>query len=123
MAKNRRRFAVEVPEFDPEVDAMYITVGDVEYALIIDLDVLYEMEKRGYIQADGNSEFGLDTALEVIALSAKRKHPEVTVEDVKDWFGSPKAISKIIPTFMEYLEEVTQGMQGDGSGEAVATRG
>lgn len=118
-----RRFAVEVPEFDPEVDALYLTVGGFEYTLVLDFAVIYEMDKRGMIGTDGQFDFDMDALVDVIVLCAQRNHPDVTKDQVMGWLATPKSISTILPAFQEYMQEVLGSLGGDEPGEEVTARG
>ena len=122
MTKKKRRFGVSVPRFDPEVDAFWIEDGDEEYAVVIDLAVMFEMQKMGLTGDDGNFKMDQETVSVMLGLGLKRYHPEVTDDLIDSWLNNPAAAISLVQGLGEYLQHVMESA-GIESGEVQAPPG
>ena len=116
MTKKKRRFGVSVPKFDPEVDAFWIEEDGEEYAVVVDLSVMFEMEKMGMTGDDGNLQMNQETVSAMLGLGLKRYHPEVTDDQINGWLDNPAAAITLVQGLGEYLQHVMESA-GIESGE------
>ena len=121
LKRESHQYRIQVPEFDPDVHALYIEVGDKEYCFIADLSVLIQVEQ---LQGkDGSVEFDSEMIITVLTLGLRRKHPEITREIVDGWFQVPQAAVSLGQMFGAYMEDITKDARDPATGEALATRG
>ena len=121
--KSKRRFEVSVPEFDPELDVLYINVGEGAFEFVADLNVMFEIEK---LKGDDEGEdvgFTPELVITVLTAGLKRRHPDITRETVEEWFSSPIRGTAIAQSFMEYIQYITERAEEAGQGEDLKTRG
>ena len=116
MTKKKRRFGVSVPKFDPEVDAFWIEEDGEEYAVVVDLSVMFEMEKLGMTQEDGNLKMDQETVSAMLGMGLKKYHPDVPQEKIDGWLSNPSAAITLVQGLGEYLQHVMESA-GIESGE------
>ena len=116
MTKKKRRFGVSIPKFDPEIDAFWIEEDGEEYAVVVDLTVMFEMQKMGMTNDDGNLKMDQETVSTMLSLGLKRYHPEVTDDQIGGWIDNPAAAVNLVQGLGEYLQHVMESA-GIESGE------
>ena len=119
-----KRFSVKLPEFDPDLDVLYIEApGGATFEFIADLAVLQEVQRIGRETDSDLDDPGIDQVISILVAGLRRRHPDITPEEVSSWFTTPKSLAAISDTLQEYMEHVSEGMGEDGSGEVPTTPG
>ena len=119
---------VEIPVFDPDVDAYIIHVAaeGKDYTFVADIAAMqglarlkseFDVTDVEDVSAD-EANRQLDAGIEAMVLCGVKRHPDLTTDQIKNWFPSILSLQTVVLGFQDYLEE----MQGGTPGEAAPVK-
>ena len=115
---------VVIPQFDPAIDQLTLEINGEDYAFVIDFALLKRIDEGEFNFDDEEDPLvRMEAALKLIHAGCEARHPDLTVEDVRGWFATPRAFVPINEAVEQYIKGVVglvPGEDADGQGEAAS---
>ena len=110
---------VSIPAFDPDLDAFIVHVDeeDSDYTFVADIAAMQALAR---VEAEFNVEETdnptgeealrqLDAGIEVMVICGKKRHPDLSADQIKGWFPSIRGLQAVVIGFQDYMEEIQGG--------------